>query len=50
VDTTARTASPVGSRTIIALTGSAWGPQGPPSAQIAYPYYILLDNPPSIGR
>jgi hypothetical protein len=33
------------------------GPQGPPSAQVAYPYYttrgprdFLLDNPPSIGR
>jgi hypothetical protein len=33
------------------------GPQGPPTAQIAYPYYttrgprdFLLDNPPSIGR
>jgi hypothetical protein len=33
------------------------GPQGPPTAQVAYPYYtirgprdFLLDNPPSIGR
>jgi hypothetical protein len=33
------------------------GPQGPPSAQVAYPYYtirgprdFLMDNPPSIGR
>jgi hypothetical protein len=33
------------------------GPQGPPSAHVAYPYYtirgprdFLLDNPPSIGR
>jgi hypothetical protein len=33
------------------------GPQGPPSAQVAYPYYTIrgprdffLDNPPSIGR
>jgi hypothetical protein len=33
------------------------GPAGPPSAQVAYPYYtirgprdFLLDNPPSIGR
>jgi hypothetical protein len=33
------------------------GPQGPPSAAVAYPYYttrgprdFLLDNPPSIGR
>jgi hypothetical protein len=33
------------------------GPQGPPSAQTAYPYYttrgprdFLMDNPPSIGR
>ena len=33
------------------------GPQGPPTAQTAYPYYtirgprdFLLDNPPSIGR
>lgn len=33
------------------------GPQGPPTAQVAYPYYtvrgprdFLMDNPPSIGR
>jgi hypothetical protein len=33
------------------------GPPGPPTAQVAYPYYtirgprdFLLDNPPSIGR
>lgn len=33
------------------------GPQGPPSAAVAYPYYttrgprdFLMDNPPSIGR
>jgi hypothetical protein len=33
------------------------GPQGPPTPQVAYPYYttrgprdFLLDNPPSIGR
>jgi hypothetical protein len=33
------------------------GPQGPPTAQVGYPYYtirgprdFLLDNPPSIGR
>jgi len=33
------------------------GPQGPPTAQVAYPYYtvrgprdFLIDNPPSIGR
>jgi hypothetical protein len=33
------------------------GPQGPPSAQVAYPYYTVrgprdffIDNPPSIGR
>jgi hypothetical protein len=33
------------------------GPQGPPTAHVAYPYYtirgprdFLLDNPPSIGR
>ena len=33
------------------------GPAGPPTAQVAYPYYttrgprdFLLDNPPSIGR
>jgi hypothetical protein len=33
------------------------GPQGPPTAQVAYPYYTIrgprdffLDNPPSIGR
>jgi hypothetical protein len=33
------------------------GPQGPPSAQVGYPYYtirgprdFLMDNPPSIGR
>jgi hypothetical protein len=33
------------------------GPQGPPTAQVAYPYYttrgprdFLLDNPPTIGR
>jgi hypothetical protein len=33
------------------------GPQGPPTAAVAYPYYtirgprdFLLDNPPSIGR
>jgi hypothetical protein len=33
------------------------GPQGPPTAQTAYPYYtlrgprdFLIDNPPSIGR
>ena len=33
------------------------GPEGPPTAQVAYPYYtirgprdFLLDNPPSIGR
>jgi hypothetical protein len=33
------------------------GPQGPPTAQVAYPYYTVrgprdffLDNPPSIGR
>ena len=33
------------------------GPQGPPTAQVAYPYYtvrgprdFLVDNPPSIGR
>jgi hypothetical protein len=32
------------------------GPQGPPTAQVAYPYYtirgprdFLIDNPPSIG-
>jgi hypothetical protein len=33
------------------------GPQGPPTAQVAYPYYttrgprdFFLDNPPTIGR
>ena len=33
------------------------GPQGPPTAAVAYPYYtirgprdFLIDNPPSIGR
>jgi hypothetical protein len=33
------------------------GPQGPPAAQVGYPYYtirgprdFLIDNPPSIGR
>ena len=33
------------------------GPQGPPTAQVAYPYYTVrgprdffIDNPPSIGR
>lgn len=33
------------------------GPQGPPTAQVGYPYYtvrgprdFLIDNPPSIGR
>lgn len=33
------------------------GPPGPPTAQVAYPYYtvrgprdFLMDNPPSIGR
>src|SRR5262249_1629706 len=33
------------------------GPQGPPTAQVAYPYYTIrgprdffIDNPPSIGR
>jgi hypothetical protein len=39
------------------MTREYVGPQGPPTAQVAYPYYtcrgprdFLVDNPPSIGR
>ena len=40
-----------------AAPSGAYGPAGPVSAQVAYPYYtvrgprdFLLDNPPTIGR